>query len=26
VLQQIIAKLKGNDFGVELQYTNFRSN
>jgi cyclic-di-GMP-binding protein len=25
VLQQIIAKLKGNDFGVELQYTNFRS-
>ena len=26
VLQQIIAKLKGGDFGVELQYTNFRSN
>jgi uncharacterized protein YajQ (UPF0234 family) len=25
VLQQIIAKLKGADFGVELQYTNFRS-
>ena len=25
-LQQIIAKLKGADFGVELQYTNFRSN
>jgi cyclic-di-GMP-binding protein len=25
VLQQIIAKLKGSDFGVELQYTNFRS-
>ena len=26
VLQQIIAKLKGSDFGIELQYTNFRSN
>ena len=26
ILQQIIAKLKGNDFGVDLQYTNFRSN
>ena len=26
VLQQVIAKLKGGDFGVELQYTNFRSN
>ena len=26
ILQQIIAKLKGGDFGVELQYTNFRSN
>ena len=26
VLQQIIAKLKAGDFGVELQYTNFRSN
>jgi uncharacterized protein YajQ (UPF0234 family) len=25
-LQQIIAKLKAADFGVELQYTNFRSN
>jgi cyclic-di-GMP-binding protein len=25
VLQQIIAKLKGADYGVELQYTNFRS-
>jgi uncharacterized protein YajQ (UPF0234 family) len=25
VLQQIIAKLKGGDFGVDLQYTNFRS-
>ncbi len=26
VLQQIIAKLRGGDFGVELQFTNFRSN
>src|SRR5438270_5165089 len=26
VLQQIIAKLKGGDFGVDLQFTNFRSN
>jgi uncharacterized protein YajQ (UPF0234 family) len=25
VLQQIIAKLRGGDFGVELQFTNFRS-
>jgi cyclic-di-GMP-binding protein len=25
MLQQVIAKLKGGDFGVELQYTNFRS-
>jgi uncharacterized protein YajQ (UPF0234 family) len=25
VLQQIIAKLKAADFGVDLQYTNFRS-
>jgi uncharacterized protein YajQ (UPF0234 family) len=26
VLQQIIAKLRGGDFGVDLQFTNFRSN
>ncbi|MDE3106178.1 MAG: YajQ family cyclic di-GMP-binding protein [Acidobacteriota bacterium] len=26
VLQQIIAKLRTGDFGVELQFTNFRSN
>jgi uncharacterized protein YajQ (UPF0234 family) len=26
VLQQIMAKLRGEDFGVELQFTNFRSN
>jgi cyclic-di-GMP-binding protein len=26
VLQQIMAKLRAGDFGVELQYTNFRSN
>ena len=26
VLQQIMAKLRGGDFGVELQFTNFRSN
>lgn len=26
VLQQIISKLKGGDFGVELQFTNYRSN
>ncbi len=25
-LQQIMAKLRGGDFGVELQFTNFRSN
>jgi uncharacterized protein YajQ (UPF0234 family) len=26
VLQTIMAKLRGGDFGVELQFTNFRSN
>jgi uncharacterized protein YajQ (UPF0234 family) len=26
VLQQIMAKLRAGDFGVELQFTNFRSN
>ena len=26
VLQQIIGKLRGGDFGVELQFTNYRSN
>jgi len=26
VLQQVMAKLRAGDFGVELQYTNFRSN
>ncbi len=26
VLQQVIALLKGKDFGVELQFTNYRSN
>jgi uncharacterized protein YajQ (UPF0234 family) len=26
VLQQIISKLKGGDFGVDLQFTNYRSN
>ena len=26
VLQQIMTKLRGGDFGVELQFTNFRSN
>lgn len=26
VLQQIMSKLRGGDFGVELQFTNFRSN
>ena len=26
VLQQIMAKLRGGDFGVDLQFTNFRSN
>jgi uncharacterized protein YajQ (UPF0234 family) len=26
VLQQAIALLKGSDFGIELQYTNFRTN
>jgi uncharacterized protein YajQ (UPF0234 family) len=26
VLQQIISKLKGSDFGVDLQFTNYRSN
>jgi uncharacterized protein YajQ (UPF0234 family) len=26
ILQQIMAKLRGGDFGVELQFTNFRSN
>jgi uncharacterized protein YajQ (UPF0234 family) len=26
VLQQLMGKLRGGDFGVELQFTNFRSN
>lgn len=26
ILQQIIGKLRGGDFGVELQFTNYRSN
>ena len=26
VLQQVMAKLRGGDYGVELQFTNFRSN
>ncbi len=26
VLQQVMSKLRGGDFGVELQFTNFRSN
>lgn len=26
VLQQIMARLRGGDYGVELQFTNFRSN
>jgi uncharacterized protein YajQ (UPF0234 family) len=26
VLQQVMAQLRGGDFGVELQFTNFRSN
>ncbi len=26
ILQEIMAKLRGKDFGVELQFTNFRSN
>ena len=26
VLQQVMAKLRGGDFGVEIQFTNFRSN
>jgi cyclic-di-GMP-binding protein len=26
ILQQIMAKLRGGDFGVDLQFTNFRSN
>ncbi len=26
ILQQVMAKLKGGDFGVEIQFTNFRSN
>lgn len=26
ILQQAIAQLKGSDFGIELQYTNFRTN
>ena len=26
ILQQVMAKLRGGDFGVELQFTNFRSN
>jgi uncharacterized protein YajQ (UPF0234 family) len=26
ILQQIMAKLRGGNFGVELQFTNFRSN
>jgi hypothetical protein len=25
-LQQIIALLKGSDFGIELQFTNYRTN
>ncbi len=25
-LQEVIAKLKGNDFGVDMQFTNYRSN
>ena len=25
-LQQVIALLKGSDFGIELQFTNFRTN
>ena len=25
-LQQVIALLKGGDFGIELQFTNFRTN
>jgi uncharacterized protein YajQ (UPF0234 family) len=26
LLQQVMAKLRGGDFGVEIQFTNFRSN
>jgi uncharacterized protein YajQ (UPF0234 family) len=26
ILQQVMAKLRGGDFGVEIQFTNFRSN
>lgn len=26
ILQQLMAKLRGGDFGVEIQFTNFRSN
>jgi uncharacterized protein YajQ (UPF0234 family) len=26
ILQQVMGKLRGGDFGVELQFTNFRSN
>ena len=26
ILQQVMTKLRGGDFGVELQFTNFRSN
>lgn len=26
VLQQVMGKLRGGDFGIELQFTNFRSN
>lgn len=25
-LQEVIAKLKGNDFGIDMQFTNYRSN
>jgi uncharacterized protein YajQ (UPF0234 family) len=25
-LQDVISKLKGNDFGIDMQYTNYRSN
>jgi len=26
VLQEVIALLKGKDFGIDVQFTNFRSN
>jgi uncharacterized protein YajQ (UPF0234 family) len=26
ILQQVIALLKGKDFGIDMQFTNFRSN